>query len=140
MIAAIARTAFVHLALAAMLVRALVPVGWMPGITPAHTAALVVCPMQTSGGMIMDHRMTMDHGMAMESGDRAPLKIPGKDRHQHQVPCPFAMSSHWVPPTNGAVIGPSELMVDRGKHRAIRLTLAARPRLPQNPRAPPILA
>lgn len=132
MMTRLSRVAVIHVVLVAMLVRALVPAGWMPGTMPSHAAALVVCPMEGGG------QMTMADGMAMDHNDQAP-KSPDQDHSKHQTSCPYAMTSHWVPPAVSAVPIPSGISATVAE-RPILIVARERLHLPQIPRAPPGLA
>ncbi len=73
------RLAAFHVAFAAMVLRALVPAGWMPS-AEARGAPLTICEMD--GGMM--HHM--------------PVQKPGPAKADHQV-CPFAAAAAlaWQP-------------------------------------------
>ena len=67
-----------HFLLAALLLRALVPLGWMPGLAQLGEASWIIC---TADGQIL-------HG------------VPGKDdaAGHHQQPCAFAAAHVMAPP------------------------------------------
>jgi hypothetical protein len=76
-----ARLAGLHLALAAMLLRALLPVGWMPDL--GGSAPIIICSMDGSG---QHHEQS----------------VPGKPspndgKHSHEE-CPFAAAPHVAAP------------------------------------------
>jgi hypothetical protein len=79
------RSAVVYVALVALMLRALVPVGWMSATGGESHAPLVPCPMMD--GM---------HGMAMPmpspAKDKAPAKHPLPVSHEGSI-CPFATSA-----------------------------------------------
>ena len=75
-----ARLAAIHLALAGMLLRALLPTGWMPGPGGQPGSALVICSM--GGGAAP----TGDHGSL-------PSKRQPDGRSDHDG-CPFATAPH----------------------------------------------
>ena len=106
-----------HLLLAALLLRALVPLGWMPGSAQLGQAAWIIC---TAAGDIQ-------HG------------TPGKDdsSQQHQ-PCAFAAAHVMAAPVAHALAAPllqtaalESAAVPAGVSTTASFT-------PQAPRAPPI--
>ena len=72
-----------HIIAFAMMLRALVPVGWMPDTAAAHPAAMVPCPMMD--GM---------RGMPIPSSarDQAPAKHHLPPSHEGSI-CPFATAA-----------------------------------------------
>jgi hypothetical protein len=104
-----------HLLLAALLLRALVPLGWMPG--QLGQAAFIICA--ADGGIT--------HG------------DPGKDQdRQHQQPCAFAAAHVMAPPQTHA--GAAPLLRNAAIESAVlsaALQVAA-VFAPQAPRAPPV--
>lgn len=73
------RSAAVYLALIALMMRALVPVGWMPSAATAADLALVPCPMMD--GM---------HGMLQRTAEpQHPAKRQVPPSHEGSI-CPFA--------------------------------------------------
>ena len=71
------RLAALHLAIAAMLLRALLPAGWMPDATGA--TAFTICTMDSSGH---------------HAGQQLPGKsAPTDGQHGHEE-CPFAAAHH----------------------------------------------
>ncbi len=119
-----ARLAAIHLAIAAMLLRALLPVGWMPDAT--GTTAFAICTMDASG-------------------HHAQQQLPGKPdpadgQHGHDE-CPFAAAHHVAAPSvAGRLAAPSFVghvadfshpMTDSGRVAEYG---------PHSPRAPPHLA
>lgn len=109
-----------HLLLAALLLRAMVPLGWMPGTAQLGQAAWIIC---TADGQIQ-------HG------------TPGKDdaEHQHQQPCAFAAAHVMASPEAAALAAPvlQIAAIDTGA-APVPLSVAA-PFAPQAPRAPPIFS
>jgi hypothetical protein len=107
-----------HLLLAALLLRALVPLGWMPGSVQLGQAAWIIC---SADGQIQ-------HG------------LPGKDdaAGQHQQPCAFA-AAHLLAPPPAAILAAPQLQAatlvavtaPAALHRRAAFT-------PQSPRAPPV--
>lgn len=116
----------VHVALAAMLLRALLPSGWMPNPTPGSGSLLTICTM--SG--LVTVKQPLD--------SRTKKGGPSHDAHHHDV-CPFAAAAH-LARSDGAgfvLVGPV------GLHRVtvpapaiIRGRIAFRP---YSPRGPPLL-
>ena len=80
-----ARLAAIHLAIAAMLLRALLPAGWMPD--PTGTAAFTICTMDGTG-----HHSEQDP---------AGKPAPEDGRHVHDE-CPFAAAPHVAAPVVAA--------------------------------------
>jgi len=122
-----ARLAGVHLALVAILLRALLPAGWMPNPSGAAGTPLVVCTMDGPGHMMAEDK---------------PAK-PQHDRngdHDHQV-CPFAAAPHLVTPAIASALPLPSMVAStvlqfatfNAAERALRHT-------PQSPRAPPLPA
>jgi len=113
----------VHIALIAMILRALLPAGWMPG-TPADGPGLVIC--------------TMDGGLSAASGHGQDHKNP--DDGQHHAICPFAAAAHLAQASDSATTVAS--LISSG--RAISFdpddaVLHRPPHTSQAPRAPPTL-
>ncbi len=106
-----------HLLLAALLLRALVPLGWMPGAPALGQAAFIIC---TADGQIQ-------HG------------TPGKDDggRQHQQPCAFAAAHAMAPPQAFALAAP---LLQPAPIQTVAAPAALRHAAgftPQSPRAPP---
>jgi len=81
-----------HLALAGMLVRALLPAGWMPSASPGAGSPLVIC---TGTGLVQ---------ITLDSKGHAVQGKPAKDDGQtHQV-CPFAAAAHLAPAAAHAAV------------------------------------
>src|ERR1700729_3419972 len=78
------RLAAVQLALAAMVLRALLPMGWMPNPDGFAQSPLVICLMDMPSGMDMSRAMDMD------------MQGHGQDHGQQQnnEQCPFAAAPH----------------------------------------------
>jgi hypothetical protein len=121
------RRACAQFALAVMLLRALLPVGWMPGTTPQGGVALVICngdgPAQSMAGMSgMDHKST-----------------PGGPHHNDA--CPFAAAPHYAPVLGLAALALPVLAFSNTQDRiSLSLLAADMQHSPQSPRAPPTLA
>ena len=119
------RTVAASLAIVAMLLRAILPDGWMP--QAAHDGvSLVICTMNGPLRVVLDN-------------DGQPTKQdPGRSHHADL--CPFATAAHWAAPTAQVSLTPASffgMSVDRAaKLEAIE---ALSPYAPQSPRAPPSL-
>jgi len=124
MSATFARPAFA-LALAAMLLRALLPAGWMPstGLTPA---LITIC--------------TMDGPQRVAPPDSGK---PAPDQHTHDranAPCAFAAAAPFAPLTETPILLAPRASADKSgivlaSAIAVRLAKSA-----HSPRAPPTLA
>lgn len=108
-----------HLLLAALLLRALMPLGWMPGSAQLGQAAWIIC---TADGQIQ-------HG------------APGKDdSHQQHQPCAFA-AAHVMASPGGYTFTAPQLQASALRTRAAPATIrVAGVFTPQSPRAPPLSA
>ena len=111
--------AFRHLLLAALLLRALVPLGWMPGSAQLGQAAWIIC---TADG-------STQHG--------APGKDDGQNQHQ---PCSFAATHVMASPQVHGFAAPllQAAATETGTAPAVILVPAAI--TPQAPRAPPFFS
>lgn len=138
------RQAATVLAILAMVLRGLLPSGWMPNPDGMGQTALIICDMDDPGMS----RMAMS-GMDMPGMDMPAMPASAKDagtphKHAddgHQQPCPFAAAPHVatasaaaampLPMLAAAIAHPSHHDKDRDalSHYA-----------PQSPRAPPALA
>ncbi len=130
------RLAAVQLALAAMMLRALLPMGWMPNPDGFAQSPLVICLMDMPSGMDMSHAMDMSKPMDMD------MQGHGQDHGQQQnnEQCPFAAAPHIAASVAIAELAPpSELA--RFIETPISRTLPALAvdYHPQSPRAPPTL-
>jgi hypothetical protein len=113
----------IHLALAAMMLRALVPVGWMPNTTGASGSFFTICTMDGPVHLADQH----DQGK----------HTPDDGQHGHDE-CPFAAAPHFAAPLTVAKLAlPSYF----GRFSNPPSTAAAVVQLavyqPQSPRAPP---
>ena len=108
-----------HILLAALLLRAMVPLGWMPGQASLGQAAWIIC---TADGSIQ-------HG------------TPGKDdTQQHEQPCAFAVAHIMAEPQANAFAAPL-LQAAAIETVATRADLrVANAFTPQSPRAPPFFS
>jgi hypothetical protein len=120
------RRASVCIALVALLLRALVPVGWMPN--PAGTAGvpIILC---TAEGWI---------SVFVGSNGQPVKQSPADDRSQQSDGCPFATAPHLATPT--AVIASTQrsLVFSRTEFDTAQyFGLSSRQFSPASPRAPP---
>jgi len=110
-----------HLALAAMVLRAILPAGWMPVAPENHSAAGLSLVLCTGAGPV---RST------------APLPHKHADLTRHEA-CPFAAAVAFALP--GAVIlAPSRATAPSEAPRLFTAVAQARLYTPQSPRAPPL--
>jgi hypothetical protein len=126
------RLAAVQLALAAMMLRALLPMGWMPNPDGFAQSPLVICLMDMPSGMDMSHAMDMSKPMDMD--------MHGHDHGQQQnnEQCPFAAAPHIAAPfTIAELAPPSELAHFAEKPASRTIPALALAYHPQSPRAPP---
>jgi hypothetical protein len=137
------RRAAVVLALAAMMLRGLMPAGWMPNPAGASESLFVICDMDQDmpgmgmAGMDMSH-MDMPGMSKMDMSDMDHGQ-PGKhSMDSHQQACPFgaaphvATSSHVV-----AFLPPSEIAAFAPHRSHERVAADTASYTPQSPRAPP---
>ena len=104
-----------HLAIVALIARALLPMGWMPA---AH--GLTIC--------------------SMDLGTHQPAKDGNKDSNSSHEECPFAAAPHLAAaPDVPQLILPSFHAFAAASDRAYATAVAAR-FTPQSPRAPPRFA
>jgi hypothetical protein len=111
---------FRHLLLAALLLRALVPLGWMPGSAQLGQAAWIIC---TADGVIQ-------HG------------VPGKDDGQshYQPPCAFGAAHVMATPLAHVFAAPLLQTATTENTSAPAILRVAAAFTPQAPRAPPAFA
>jgi hypothetical protein len=116
----------VQIALVAMLLRALLPVGWMPDTAANSTAPFVICSV--NGPVSAAH--------LPDTGKHR----PGHDDSRQNDMCPFAASVHLATPTATASVAPTTQIASfevvlspaRAFHGTSHYAL-------QSPRAPPSL-
>jgi len=82
-VSAIVRSFAVTLALSAMLLRAVLPAGWMPNATGVGGAALVIC--------------------SVDGTHHLPSQEPSRSQHDDHM-CPFAAVAHLAPPQLSVVV------------------------------------
>lgn len=114
----------VHLALAAMMLRGLMPVGWMPNPDAASQSFLTICTM---------------YGPIHHVDQHGPRKSDD-GQHSHEE-CPFAAAPHVASSATVAQIAPpsysGQFFNPPAAHAAsVRLAVYQ----PQSPRAPPLAA
>ena len=120
------RHAAVHLALVAMMLRALLPAGWMPNPTGTGESAFVIC--------------TMDGPVQSVSKDHGPGKPTPDDGRQHEA-CPFAAAPHFATPGTVEILRLPTVSGSISQHQAIpRLNAEEAAYALQAPRAPPTFA
>jgi hypothetical protein len=116
----------VQFALIAMLLRALLPAGWMPNLAGQTSAPFIICSMD-------------DFAVLALGEDGKPVKQqPDQNGDRSHEGCPFAAAPHLAPPAAQVAFGSSSL-VHLGDYR-IAQTQENRPiagYAPQSPRAPP---
>jgi hypothetical protein len=118
-----------HFALAAMLLRALLPTGWMPNPSGSAMVPLVICTM--NGPVRM---------MVPADGQPNKHSPSHEDGRQHEV-CPFAAAVHFAVPVSSSTLAPSSLIAGLvinlfAPRQATHDTRYS----PQSPRAPPMAA
>ncbi|HWA91997.1 MAG TPA: hypothetical protein VG889_18295 [Rhizomicrobium sp.] len=107
----------VHVALVAMLLRALLPAGWMP--SAGGEAPFTIC-----------------------TADGATHTLPGtphKTQDRHEV-CPFAAAPHVAAPIDLATVALPSLVAAAPDTMRIAAPAARKPHAPQAPRGPPAFA
>jgi hypothetical protein len=121
------RFAAVHLALAAMVLRALLPAGWMPGASAG--TPLVVCTMNGPEQIVL-------------GADGKPLKHqPSQDDARHHEMCPFAAAASLATPSAPATPAlPGYAVFVPQRLANGYLATSAQRHTPQSPRAPPAFA
>lgn len=139
------RRAAVCLALVAMMLRGLMPMGWMPNPQGAGTSLFVICDMDQ-----MDMSQTgMSHmdmpgmsGMDMARMDMSAMDHGPAHKHStdgHQQACPFGAAPHVA--TSSAVVAmllPSLTAGFTPQRSDEQAAIKAATYKPQSPRAPPI--
>jgi hypothetical protein len=121
------RLAAVYVAAVALMLRALVPVGWMPNTGAEQHSALMPCPMM--------------------SGMRMPMPMPGQHPAKHDPAshegsmCPYAATAHFTPPPAIGVSRPIRFATAQSRFK-VRLSFLSGlvPGWDHAPRAPPASA
>jgi hypothetical protein len=116
------RHTLLHLALAAMILRAFLPAGWMPNVQQGGQTALVIC--------------TMDGTVEVLSGKT----LPGKDDPRAHESCPFAAAAQPVAVNDFVALAAPELSSSAApRHLATGLQAHHAPYIQPASRAPPSL-
>ena len=144
------RRAGMILALAAMMLRALLPMGWMPNPAGFAQSPLVVCLMDTPSGLDTAEAMSQGEDMSnmdMSGMDMAKMDMKGHGQnHDHgqqqsSEPCPFAAAPH-IAASGGLIVklAPPSLLARLAESFAGESSVAHDAAYrPQSPRAPPPL-
>ena len=138
----VSQKAAVALALLAMVLKGLVPVGWMPNPQGFGETALILCDMDgPMSAADMAKMMTAMPGMDMSSMDMSHGGKKAPDSSRSHEECPFAGATHAGAATAPNAIALPELAVEHA-HRPVpeRSTIRFALYQPQSPRAPPELA
>ena len=116
------RRAAIHLALAALILRAFLPAGWMPNPHGAGQSALIICSMD---------------GPVLDTDAKSPI---GKDDPRAHESCPFAQAAQPSPANEFAVLA-APLLSEVAAPRQIVFDFTARDISRTRPasRAPPAL-
>jgi hypothetical protein len=124
-----ARLAVIHLALAALMLRALLPAGWMPNTNAAANTFITICTMDGFAKVALDaNGQPLKHSPAQDDG------------RQHDV-CPFAAAPHFATtPPPLAISTPYTVAAFAEAPRAFFAACAIAHYAPQSPRAPPAIA
>lgn len=118
------RLAGLRLALAAMVLQALLPSGWMPNTTTTPGAPFVIC--------------TINGPLSLGKDFQAPSKQPSPADAHHMDACPFSAAPHFATLAPATVHGFSGVAFLTLKQRFEPQRIAfAQQRAPQSPRAPP---
>lgn len=120
------RLAGVQIALVAMLLRALLPVGWMPDTAANAGSPFVICTV--NGPLHAAHLPDMGKHQ------------PGHDDSRPNDMCPFAASVHLATPTTMAATAPSMQIASFGIVQSVSRAVPDTAQYAlQSPRAPPSL-
>ena len=131
------RRAAVCLALVAMMLRGLMPAGWMPNSAGAGTSLFVICDMDQMDMSQMGMSHTDMPGMDMSAMDHGPANKHSSDSHQQA--CPFAAAPHVATPsTVVALLLPSLSASFSPLLASEQAAIKAATYKPQSPRAPPV--
>lgn len=120
------RIAAVHLALVAMMLRALLPAGWMPSVTAG--APITIC--------------TMDGMVRIAPGADSPSHKQHQqdDGRSHEI-CPFGAAPHFAAPVQLAVLAaPSTLSFILAPKAPVAVPSGRDGYAPQSSRGPPRFA
>jgi hypothetical protein len=118
------RIAAVHIALAAMLLRALTPAGWMPS-AEASGSPITICTMNGPVQLLL-------------GPDGQPIKKQNQDDARHRDLCPFATAPHMTQPAATRALDlPSAISTTAQRAAHLGIVAQATRHAPQSPRAPP---
>lgn len=118
------RTAAVHVALVAMLLRALLPAGWMPNPTGTTESFFVLC--------------TMDGPIQQADQHDQGKHAPDDGQHGHDA-CPFAAAPHVAAPVTVTAIAQPSLFARFSNPPGVTIAkVSFAVYQPQSPRAPPL--
>lgn len=115
------------IALAAMMLRALLPDGWMPASSASAGTLLTIC--------------TMNGPVRVALGeDGQPQKQPAKHDGRSHETCPFAAAQHFAAPVGlPSVTAPSLVALFLHENAADAVLKVSDLYTPQSPRGPPAL-
>jgi hypothetical protein len=138
------RRAAVLVAILAMMVRGLIPAGWMPNPDGMGRTAFILCDMDDLGLTAADLSHTSMAHMAGMDMSHMDMSKGGAHKHAddgHQQPCPFSAAPHVATPSAPAMLSLPSLAVQFAHPlRQPRLAAGVASYTPQSPRAPPHLA
>ncbi|HXS06755.1 MAG TPA: DUF2946 family protein [Rhizomicrobium sp.] len=131
------------LAIVAIVLKGLLPVGWMPNPQGFSESALILCDMDgPMSAADMAKMMAAMPGMDMSSTEKSGAhdkKAPDSSRSHEE--CPFAGVTHGGAASTPAAIALPELAVEHAHRPLAERSIARFARYqPQSPRAPPELA
>jgi hypothetical protein len=121
------RLAGIQLALAAMMLRALLPDGWMPSASGAPGIPIAIC---TANGPVQ---------LVIGQDGRTDKQNPAHDDARHQDVCPFAAAPHFATGATGIFHAlPLAEAQFAAPAFASGIAEGMRQHTPQSPRAPPV--
>ncbi|MDE2467027.1 MAG: hypothetical protein KGO02_25425 [Alphaproteobacteria bacterium] len=119
-----------QLALAGMLLRALLPAGWMPASNLSHGTWLELC----------DGVVHAQGRQAMNMAGMPPQPHPRQSGHGPHHPCPFAAAAHLSAAGSAVHFSPVALLSWRQDEQALRHLVSGSVVLDAgSPRGPPVL-
>ena len=136
--------AAVTLAIMAMVLRGLLPAGWMPNPDGMSQTALIICDMDDPGMSRMAMSQMPMPGMDMPGMPASAKDADAPHKHAddgHPQPCPFAAAPH-VATSSAVAAMPLPMLAAAIAHLAHhdKDRDALSHYAPQSPRAPPALA
>lgn len=137
--AQVVRSIAVYVAFCAILLRALLPAGWMPNPNGASQSPLIICPMENPGAA-MPGMTGPAHNMAGMAARPAQHQHNKSNDHDPSI-CSFAAAPHLAPPVLASAL-PLPTIVTLTVRRAdhLHVAQASSRHTPQSPRAPPVSA